>query len=70
MLREELLIARSGSTSREALDERAAHHAVVDHRYAVDIDALDQLELADRVLAEDESALVRPDAARPRLAAG
>jgi N-acylneuraminate cytidylyltransferase len=37
---------------------------VVDPRYAVDIDTLEQLELAEWLLARDTVTLVRPDASR------
>ena len=37
---------------------------VVDSRYAVDIDTLDQLELAEWLLARDTVTLVRPEAFR------
>jgi N-acylneuraminate cytidylyltransferase len=37
---------------------------VVDPRYAVDIDTLEQLELAEWLLGRDTVTLVRPEAAR------
>ena len=37
---------------------------VVEPRYAVDIDSLEQLEFAERLLARESGALVCPGAAR------
>ena len=52
------------SWSERSMTGRRIVPLVVEPRYAVDIDTLDQLELAEWLLARDAVVLVRPDAER------
>jgi N-acylneuraminate cytidylyltransferase len=61
------VVRRATILEQRSMSGRRIMPLVVDPRYAVDIDSLDQLELADRVLAQDQTALVRPDATLARL---
>jgi hypothetical protein len=59
-----MVLVQEGMTDPEDWRYRLARRTGLPPRYAVDIDTLEQLELAEWLLARDTVTLVRPEARR------